>query len=427
MLFEHNIDNCFEEAIGPGGLSRADFQAVLDNTAPILASLHQRYDDRSLPFLHLAEQRLDLGPLAELAQDIKSRATDVVILGTGGSSLGAQAVTAIGDGTADGAPRLHFPDNLDGHEFAALLGRLDLHASFFVTISKSGGTAEVLAQTLVAMSACIDDGLELPRHFLFISQPADSPLRRLAKRWEIDTLDHDPGLGGRYAVLSLVGMLPALLLGMDAALVREGAQASLAQVLGAKAGDGVAPAEGAALSVALMGAKKLGIHVFMPFTDRLERLAMWYRQLWAESLGKEGRGSLPVRALGPVDQHSQLQLYLDGPADKFFTLMTLDSVGTGPEIDTGLAADPDLDYLTGRTIGDLVAAEARATAETLAAKGRPVRHIRLQRLDEAVLGALLMHFMLETVIAGGLLGVDPFDQPAVEAGKLLAKRTLEAQ
>jgi glucose-6-phosphate isomerase len=147
-------------------------------------------------------------------------------------------------------------------------------------------------------------------------------------------------------------------------------------------------------------------------------------QLWAESLGKDGNGTTPIGALGPVDQHSQLQLYIAGPRDKLFTIITVDTAGRGPRIAADLAqlaGEPDF---AGKTMGDLVAAQGRATIETLAKNGCPVRSIHLDRLDAASLGELLMHFMLETIIAAHLLGVDPFDQPAVEEGKVLAKRYL---
>lgn len=142
------------------------------------------------------------------------------------------------------------------------------------------------------------------------------------------------------------------------------------------------------------------------------------RQLWAESLGKGGQGTLPATGIGPVDQHSQLQLYLAGPADKSYTVMSVASAGAGPRVTTD---DPALAYLNGKTIGDLMDAEYRATVETLKSNNRPVRTIDVPVLDETAMGALLMHFMLETIIAAHLMGIDPFDQPAVEEGKILAR------
>jgi glucose-6-phosphate isomerase len=162
----------------------------------------------------------------------------------------------------------------------------------------------------------------------------------------------------------------------------------------------------------------------MAYADRLERFTKWWVQLWAESLGKQGKGTTPVAALGPVDQHSQLQLYLAGPRDKLFTVITTSVAGRGPRLDKSLAKAAGEPEFGGRRIGDLVAAQGRATADTLAKNGCPVRTMHIERLDERSLGALLMHFMLETIIAARLLGVDPFDQPAVEEGKILAKKYL---
>jgi glucose-6-phosphate isomerase len=160
------------------------------------------------------------------------------------------------------------------------------------------------------------------------------------------------------------------------------------------------------------------------YADRLERFTRWWVQLWAESLGKNGKGAAPVAALGPVDQHSQLQLWLDGPRDKLFTVITTGVAGSGPSMDKALAEAAGEPSLAGKTVGDLVAAQGRATADTLAKNGRPVRTIHVEKLDERALGALLMHFMLETIVAAHLLGVDPYDQPAVEEGKVLAKQYL---
>jgi glucose-6-phosphate isomerase len=234
--------------------------------------------------------------------------------------------------------------------------------------------------------------------------------------------DHDPGIGGRFSVLSNVGLLPAAILGLDLAALRRGAAAVLAPLLAKKKPAEVPAALGAALAVALAPAKP--ISVLMAYCDRLERFTRWYVQLWAESLGKDGKGTTPLAALGPVDQHSQVQLYIGGPRDKLFTVVTVGAAGLGPRMDgelVRLAGEPGF---AGKTIGDLAAAEGRATAETLANNGCPVRTIHLAKLDAQSLGELLMHFMLETIIAAHLFGIDAFDQPAVEEGKVLAKKYL---
>jgi len=177
------------------------------------------------------------------------------------------------------------------------------------------------------------------------------------------------------------------------------------------------------MQVALLR-KGLSQSVLLAYSGRLKPFARWYRQLWAESLGKNGQGTTPIDALGPVDQHSQLQLYLDGPRDKQFTVLTLDQAGRGPIIDAALAKSLEQDYLAGRTIGDLIAAMQTATAETLEKHGRPVRRLTAATLDEVTLGALFMHFMLETLFAADLVGVSAFGQPAVEESKVLARQYL---
>jgi len=308
-----------------------------------------------------------------------------------------------------------------------LLAKLPLGQTRFVAISKSGGTGETLMQTIAALAAVKDAGLaaQIPDLFLGLTEPAapgkPNGLRALLGAHKVALIDHHTGIGGRYSVLTNVGLLPAAVAGVDIAAIRGGAAAGLARVLD---GDEVAPAMGAALAVALAPSKPIA--VMLAYADRLERFTRWYVQLWAESLGKNGGGTTPIAALGPVDQHSQLQLFIAGPRDKLFTVVTVGSGGRGPRIDAGLARLAGESDFAGKTIGDLVAAQGRATIETLARNGCPVRSIHLPRLDPESLGELLMHFMLETILAAHLMGVDAFDQPAVEEGKVLAKRYLVA-
>ena len=357
-----------------------------------------------------------------------------MFLGTGGSSLGGQALAQLaghavpGLGLLRDGPRLHFMDNLDPGTYGALLERLRLAQTRFVAVSKSGGTGETLMQTIAALDALKAAGLaaQIPDLFLGLSEPLaggkPNGLRALLGAHKVAMLDHDPGVGGRFSVLTNVGLLPAAMVGLDIAALRAGAAAALAPVLEQRAPSAVPAAVGAALSFALGGGKPIA--VMLAYADRLERFTRWYVQLWAESLGKDRKGTTPVAALGPVDQHSQLQLFIAGPRDKLFTIVTVAAAGRGPRMSADLAqlaGEPDF---AGKTIGDLVAAQGRATTETLARNGCPVRTIHLERLDEASLGELLMHFMLETIITARLIGVDPFDQPAVEEGKVLAKRYL---
>ncbi|MEA2938788.1 MAG: glucose-6-phosphate isomerase [Alphaproteobacteria bacterium] len=432
MPFVQSIENARAERIGIAGAPSAEFDDALGRTGAALDWLRARHADGGLPLLRLPARRDDLAGIGDAARRLCAGASDIVMLGTGGSSLGGQTLAQLagyavpGVGALRGPPRLHFMDNLDPDTYGALLAMLPLATTRFVAISKSGGTGETLMQTAAALAAVTDGGLapRIPDLFLGLTEPATggkrNGMRELFDAHKVAMLDHDPGVGGRYSVLTNVGLLPAAMLGLDIGAIRAGAAAALAPVLERRAPADVPAAVGAALSVA---AGK-PIAVMMAYADRLERFTRWYVQLWAESLGKNGKGTTPVAALGPVDQHSQLQLFIAGPRDKLFTIVTVRAAGRGPRITAELArlaGEPDF---AGKAMGDLVAAQGRATAETLAKNGCPVRTIHVDALDEASLGALLMHFMLETIIAAHLLGVDPFDQPAVEEGKVLAKSYL---
>lgn len=430
MSFDHDVSRCFSDAIGPKGLDRSAFEPVLAKAGEGLAALAAMRRDSKLPLLALPTAREDLIRAVAVAERLSRSCDHVVLLGTGGSSLGGQALAALADspfGPRPSRPKLHFLDNIDPATFEALFRELDLARTGFLVISKSGGTAETLMQFLTVLPE-VERAVgrdRLAERFAVITEPNPNPLRRLAERRGIEILDHDPGLGGRYSALSPVGLLPAMIAGLDAVAIRQGAAEVLDRAFGADPADSP-PAMGAALSVAFLWQRQVTATVLMPYADALAPFGLWFRQLWAESLGKDGTGTTPIRALGTVDQHSQLQLYLAGPADKFFTLIFLPRAGRGPRLDTALKEDQALSYLAGRSMGDLLEAEQRATLETLAANGRPVRAIRLQHLDERAIGALMMHFMLETIIAAGLLGVNPFDQPAVEEGKRLARDHLAA-
>ena len=435
MPLVQSIDGARAERIGTHGLDKKAFDDALGRCAGALAWLKARHADGKLPLLRLPEKTDDIAAIRAAAQRLAGGATDVVFLGTGGSSLGGQTLAQLaghavpGVGALRDGPRLHFMDNLDPESYALLLARAPLATTRFVAISKSGGTGETLMQTIAALDAVRAAGLSarIGANFLGISEPLAGKrngLRELLKPDGVPVLDHDPNVGGRYSVLTNVGLLPAAVAGLDIAAVRAGAAAALAPVLAGKPPAEVPACVGAALCVALAASRGKTISVLMAYADRLERMTRWYVQLWAESLGKDHKGTTPIGALGPVDQHSQLQLYIAGPRDKLFTIVTVGTAGRGPRMEARLAAlagEPDF---AGRTIGDLVAAQGRATPETLARNGCPVRTIHLDRLDEASLGELLMHFMLETIVAAHLLGVDPFDQPAVEEGKVLAKKFL---
>ncbi len=440
-LYRQTIAGCLDGAIGRHGLADAELARWLEQLAPAIARLKEGYRSRRLPHLTIPEETADIAEAEAAYARLAEGARAVIFFGTGGSSLGGQTLAQLGGwhipGTADEAqrrrPRTRFYDNLDGHTLASALHSFDdLGGARFIVISKSGSTPETLVQALAALAAVKEAGLEkrIPELFLGVTEPkADGKrngLRTLFEQHGIPCLDHHPGIGGRFSALTNVGLLAAIARGLDARAVRAGAGAVVDALMAAEGAQGFAPAEGAAVAVALAREKGIRAQVMMPYSDRLGRFAAWFAQLWAESLGKDGQGTAPIACLGPVDQHSQLQLFMDGPREHLITVVRAPSAGTGPRIDAGLANAAGLSYLAGRTAGDLVAAQAEALPEALARAGRPVRTFDLPRLDEASLGALMMHMMLETILAADLLGVDPFDQPAVELAKVITRERVAA-
>ena len=395
--------------------------------------LRARHADGALPLLRYPEKTDDLTAVRAAGQKLAAGASDIVILGTGGSSLGGQTLA-----------------QLAGHGVHRRR-RLQLAAPAFHGQSRPHYIRDIAGQIATQDHALCRD-LEIRRHrrnldadhrgavgaqerrhraaidsFFGISEPTKAGkgngLRDLLGS-DVPMLDHDTGVGGRFSVLTNVGLLPAAALGLDIGAIRKGAAAALAPVLAKKPAAEVPAALGAALAMTLAASGKTIAPMFA-YADRLANFSKWYVQLWAESLGKNGKGTTPLAALGPVDQHSQLQLFIGGPRDKLFTVVTTDTAGRGPKMDGELSKRAGEAGFGGKTMGDLVAAQGRATAETLAKNGCPVRTIHVPKLDEASLGELLMHFMLETIIAAHLLGIDAFDQPAVEEGKVLAKKYLQ--
>jgi glucose-6-phosphate isomerase len=398
-----------------------NYDASLAASASALDWLRGQHADKTLELLGIPSRTDDLKAATKRAGELTGFAT-IAVLGIGGSSLGGQALTAL---RKVQKPFVEFHDNPDPFAWAKALKRFDLKKTHFIAISKSGGTAETLMQVLTAADALEKLGVKsLKKHFTIITEPHDSALASFADSIGAVKLDHPTGVGGRYSVLTMVGALPALCMGLNFKQLRAGAQAALDQVLAAKKPADAPAAVGAALHHALAQDGKLAATILWPYADDLAVFGGWWRQLWAESLGKDGKGSTPVSVLGPVDQHSQLQLFRDGPGNALFTLVQVETKGKGLAAPRTRAKALKLDYLAGRKMGDLVDAECRATAQTLFKNGRPVRVLHLPKVDEFHLGALMMHFMLETIIMGKLMGVDPFDQPGVEEGKVLARQYL---
>jgi glucose-6-phosphate isomerase len=426
-----------EAAIGPHGVSQAQLDGRLTRLGGGFARLQAQARDGGLAHFAICNEDADIAEVEAALAKLFDGARTLVMLGTGGSSLGGQALAQLGGWSIPGdkggpgeRPRIRFYDNIDARSFAHGLELEDLSEWRFVVISKSGGTAETLSQMLTVIALLRARGMEaeVPRLFLAVSDPrkpgAANGLRDVCEAYGIPVLDHPAAIGGRYSAFTAVGAIPLLARGLDPRAFRAGGKAVVDSLAAARQPADFAPALGAALNVALVEEKGVNISVMMPYSDKLERFSAWYVQLWAESLGKGGKGTTPIAALGPVDQHSQLQLYLDGPRQHVMTVMRVAPAAVLPVIPADLAAKAGAGYLGGFNIADLVEAQGRAIADAFVEAQRPSRMFDIPVLDERAMGALMMHFMCETILAADLLGVDPYDQPAVEMGKRITREYL---
>ena len=404
----HSISMLLSDVLHEWTLS-SEYASLLEKANVGFEEIQQEQKKGQHPFLDSVYKSDDLIFMGEIAhkwcQDFKT----LVVLGTGGSSLGAQTLCALKQSVfhQTSSCRILFMDNIDPHTFESLFSSLDFQKTGFLAISKSGTTAETLCQLLTVLPRYTLP--EVKKHIFILTEPKLSPLRQIAEQYGLECFDHPMGVGGRFSVFANVGLLPSAIAGIDIKQVRQGA----CQVLD----NPHFALEGAVLAV-MAAYRGYSQNVLMPYIDRLYYFTFWFRQLWAESLGKKGQGTTPLNALGTVDQHSQLQLYLDGPRDKFFTLIctNVQQKGMKVEIPQGIK---DLDYFSQKTMGDLMIAEQRATAETLMNRKCPTRIFSIPELNEEVMGELLMYYMLETMIAAKLLNINAFDQPAVEEGKIL--------
>ena len=412
MHFTQNLINAFEDVVGPAGASRARYDYWLEKLMQVLPKIQGKPAREAAPIFNLPSKTDDIKEIDEIATNIAAHFSTLVVVGMGGSSLSAETL-----GTIHGASRLKllFLDNIDPQTTDTLTKNLDWKKTAILVISKSGNTVETLALMAILLRKAKAGLGDVSKHFYVITVTNDNPLHVIARAENMRVIAHDPDLGGRFSILSSVGLIPAAAIGMDIRKLRAGAASVLAAPEPAL--------QSAALHMALID-KNVRMNVTMHYGDRLCALANWYRQCWAESLGKCDRATTPIRSRGATDQHSQLQLYLDGPKDKFFSLMMLESHGQGESIEFTGANDKRLAFLQTHTLGDLMAAECQGTLATLIKRGSPVRSITMKALGEEVVGALLMHFLLEVIFTAELLEVNAFDQPAVEESKILALQYL---
>jgi glucose-6-phosphate isomerase len=405
--------------------------ARIHELSPRLDALRQRLKDwhagRSPSFLSLPYAR-DTAAISDRARRLVQRFRQTIVFGIGGSSLGGEMlVRVLGD--PDKGHAVRFFDNIDPSSLIELT-QINWSETCLLVISKSGTTAETLCQ-LLSLLPTVEKQLgerSLRDHVLVITENPSGPLAQIADRLGLEIIPHPP-VGGRYSVLSVVGLLPAAIGGVDIARLLTGARAMAERCLSGSMEANPAFWNGACQYLHAERGRTLS--VYMTYCDRLRPVMRWFRQLWAESLGKRDaagrlRGLTPVEAYGVTDQHSQLQLYLAGPDDKQFTFLTNPSLHqSGIRIPDRFTDIPEVAVLAGHTMGELFAAEFEAIRTTLTRNHRPHRTLRMRPDDPAALGELILLIEVETVVVAELLGVDPFDQPAVEEGKVLAREYIK--
>jgi glucose-6-phosphate isomerase len=436
MSLTLDYNNMLAPRLGGRGIDPDKLDALAARFAEAHADTARRRDAGELGFFALADGGETVDAIQQFAEGAGQAFSNVVVLGIGGSALGTTALRTalkhpwwneLSDEARDFYPRLYVLDNVDPATFGAFLDHVDLRRTLFNVVSKSGGTAETMSQFLIIrerLRAELGDGYT--RHLLLTTDPEKGVLRAIARDEDVATLPVPANVGGRFSVLSAVGLLPAAMIGIDIRELLAGA-ADMARRCETDALKQNPAGVFAALQYLADTELDANVHVMMPYSDRLRDVADWFRQLWAESLGKQRTrggdevfaGPTPVKALGATDQHSQVQLYVEGPFDKTITFLAEREGADDVQIPSAYEQHAELAYLGGHGMGELLRTEMLATEAALTQRGRMNMMIEVPRVDARALGELFMLLQIATVYAGHLYGVDPMDQPGVELGKQL--------
>lgn len=378
--------------------------------------------------------------ILRVAKTVREQFDAFVVLGIGGSALGPTAVQQAlnhqrwNDLPADkrGGPKFYVEDNIDPERMASLLDVIDVRRTCFNIITKSGATAETMSQYLIIsdlLKKAVGDGWQ--KHIVATTDVQKGNLIKLAKQEGFELFYIPDSVGGRFSELTPVGLLPAAVCGIDIRALLAGAAAMDARCKSADIWKNPALLE-AVLQYLAMEERHANIQVIMPYADSLKYMADWFCQLWAESLGKSvtrkgmavNVGQTPTKSLGVTDQHSQLQLYTEGPYDKVITFLRVGEFRETVEITHGCEAFADVAFLGGKTLNQLIDAELRGTEYALYSAGRMSQTITLPQVNAHTIGQLIYFLEMATAYAGELLDVDAFNQPGVEGSKLASYAVL---
>ena len=385
---------------------------------------HRFFSDvksKSYGFINdLYEKRID--DIYAYANKLK-KTENIIFLGTGGSSLGGKTLVSIKSNFFKNTknPQIFFLENVDEISINGLLTQINMEKTSVVVISKSGETIETLAQFFF-LKKIISKTKNYKKRIFVITEKKNSTLKKIQEQEDYFFIEHNSQVGGRYSVFSVVGLLPAAVSSFDIKSFVGGGKKFLKYIEKENNFDSIFLSS---LAMILLQKKGINISVIMPYIDNLNNLSFWYKQLWAESIGKKRMGTTPVNSLGTVDQHSQLQLFLDGPKDKFFTIIGRKRIKRQVKLDCSYGNNNKLETLHEKSLETLLRVEMEATIETLENKMLPVRFFEIDVLNEECVGSLMMYFFIETILCCHLVNVNPFDQPAVEGGKILTKKKLK--
>lgn len=410
----------------PTSFGGSRIAALCRRSQPLVDALFGARGKAGHAFLDLPDDTALLRKIKSFAaREKKNGWENIVVLGIGGSALGLIALRDALLPPFAPKPRLFVLDNIDPDHTAALFSAIDFRKTLFIVISKSGETVEpMLLYGLVKERLEKTCPKDFRKHLIFITDPTQGLLRAIAEKEDIETFDVPAGVGGRFSVLSAVGLLPAALAGADIGGLLKGARAMRDRIKKEKS------TENPALMLAAMqfvADREQGkpMTVLMPYSQRLFRLGDWYRQLLAESIGKNSlSGPTPLNALGTTDQHSQLQLYSDGPDNKWFIFMRVLRHDKNPRL--GAALPAEMSFLNGHSMGEVMDAAYHGTAASLTEKGRSNVTLEIDRVNAENLGALFMLLECQVALLGDFYGVNAFDQPGVEASKIITKRILSS-
>jgi len=425
MSVRLDVNGMMAEAIGKAGIERDEVDGLSPRLSEVLHVLKGRRSAGELPFYELPYEKDTVARIKSLAAEARAEADTLVVLGIGGSALGTK--TLLQSCGAD-TPRVVVADNVDPWSFGRLIDGLDLQRTIFNVISKSGETAETMAQFLIVRDLLLRTlgGIDYARRVVITTDADRGALRQVVHDEGFRDLVIPAGVGGRFSVLTSVGLFPAAFAGLRIDDLLAGAAWMDSRCQEPEVWKNPAHLVATLLYLAETRHDQ-NVVVMMPYSDRLSWFAAWFAQLWAESLGKgvtlDGApahvGQTPVGAIGSTDQHSLVQLFAEGPFDKALCMLRVEDHGRELTVPAAYGDIETLGYLGGTGLGQLLNLEQRATELALAKQGRPVFTLTLPQINEFTIGQLFYLFEVAVVFAGGLHRIDPFDQPGVEEGKRL--------